>query len=113
MPNPVFFFRHKRPALALCGMPSLLTSCYNNKFFTSDQISIRSFLTSYYNVTVPDLVFPFRYEGPAPALSGIISFLTSYYNVKLLNSAYYFKVQLSLNVPDPCFFLGTMNGFQP
>ena len=101
MPNPAFFFRHKRPALALCGMPSLLTSCYNKKFFTSDQYFNAEL--SLIALNVPNPAFFFRYKRPALALCGMLSLLTTCYNNKFFTSDQYFNVELSLIVPDPVF----------
>ena len=65
VPDAVFHFRYKGPALALSGIHSLLISCYNLKLLTS---------AYYFNVQssliVPDPVSLFSYKEPALVLSG-------------------------------------------
>ena len=75
--DAVFQFRYKGPALALCGILTLLISCYNLKLLTS----------AYYFNVQPSLkmtnpVFLFRYKEPALVLSGKLSFLTFHYKSK-------------------------------
>ena len=77
MPDTVFQFRYKGPALALSRILTLLISCYNLKILTS---------ANYFNVQ-PSLkmtnpVFLFRYKEPALVLSGKLSFLTLHYKLK-------------------------------
>ena len=65
VPDPLFHFRYKGPALALSGILSFLISCYNLKLLTS---------AYYFNVQssliVPDPVSLFSYKEPALVLSG-------------------------------------------
>ena len=65
VPDPVFHFRYKGPAIALSGILSFLISCYNLKLLTS---------AYYFNVQssliVPDPVSLFSYKEPALVLSG-------------------------------------------